>query len=105
LIGFRAKLKAGAAKSGGRNRHEPCASASRRHNLSLSDQRAKSVAEFLIENFHIDPKQLVAIGFGEEKLKNSENPLAAENRRVQVVNMASKDVAAKAGKPAEPDKQ
>jgi len=77
----------------------------RRFNLSLSDQRAKSVAEFLIENFHIDPKQLVAIGFGEEKLKNRENPLAAENRRVQVVNMASKDVAAKAGKPAEPDKQ
>lgn len=75
------------------------------YNLSLSDQRAKSVAEFLIENFHIDPKQLVAIGFGEEKLKNRENPLAAENRRVQVVNMASKDVAAKAGKPAEPDKQ
>ena len=72
------------------------------YNLSLSDQRAKSVAEFLIENFHIDPKQLVAIGFGEE---NRENPLAAENRRVQVVNMASKDVAAKAGKPAEPDKQ
>src|SRR6185369_13219338 len=51
------------------------------YNLSLSDQRAKSVAEFLIENFHIDPKQLVAIGFGEEKLKNRENPLAAENRR------------------------
>src|SRR6188472_453878 len=75
------------------------------YNLSLSDQRAKSVAEFLIENFHIDPKQLVAVGFGEEKLKNRENPLAAENRRVQVVNMASKDVAAKAGKPAEPDKQ
>jgi len=75
------------------------------YNLSLSDQRAKSVAEFLIENFHIDPKQLVAIGFGEEKLKNRENPLASENRRVQVVNMASKDVAAKAGKPAEPDKQ
>ena len=75
------------------------------YNLSLSDQRAKSVAEFLIENFHIDPKQLVAVGFGEEKLKNPENPLAAENRRVQVVNMASKDVAAKAGAPAEPDKQ
>jgi outer membrane protein OmpA-like peptidoglycan-associated protein len=75
------------------------------YNLSLSDQRAKSGAEFLIENFHIDPKQLVAVGFGEEKLKNPENPLAAENRRVQVVNMASKDVAAKAGAPAEPDKQ
>jgi outer membrane protein OmpA-like peptidoglycan-associated protein len=71
------------------------------YNLSLSDQRAKSVAGFLIENFHLDPKQLVAVGFGEEKLKNAENPLAAENRRVQVVNMANKDVAAKAGAPAD----
>jgi outer membrane protein OmpA-like peptidoglycan-associated protein len=70
------------------------------YNLSLSDQRAKSVAGFLIENFHLDPKQLVAMGFGEEKLKNPENPLAAENRRVQVVNMANKDVASKAGAPA-----
>jgi outer membrane protein OmpA-like peptidoglycan-associated protein len=70
------------------------------YNLALSDQRAKSVAGFLIENFHLDPKQLVAIGFGEEKLKNKENPLAAENRRVQVVNMATKDVASKAGAPA-----
>ena len=59
-----------------------------------------SVAGFLVENFHIDPKQLVAVGFGEEKLKNSENPFAAENRRVQVVNMANKDVAAKAAAPA-----
>jgi outer membrane protein OmpA-like peptidoglycan-associated protein len=71
------------------------------YNLALSDQRAKSVAGFLIENFHLDPKQLVALGFGEEKLKNPENPLAAENRRVQVVNMANKDVASKAVAPAE----
>jgi outer membrane protein OmpA-like peptidoglycan-associated protein len=70
------------------------------YNLALSDHRAKSVAGFLIENFHLDPKQLVALGFGEEKLKNPENPVAAENRRVQVVNMANKDVASKAGAPA-----
>ena len=70
------------------------------YNLTLSDQRAKTVAGFLVENFHIDPKQLVAVGFGEEKLKNPENPLAAENRRVQVVNMVNNDVAAKAPAPA-----
>jgi hypothetical protein len=58
------------------------------------------VAGFLSENFHIDPKQLVAIGFGEELLKNPENPHAAENRRVQVVNLANKDIAAKASAPA-----
>ena len=67
------------------------------YNLDLSDRRAKSVQNFLIEQFDIDPKQLVAIGFGEEQLKNKEDPRAAENRRVQVVNMASEDVAAEAG--------
>jgi len=66
------------------------------YNLGLSDARAKSVQGFLIEQFHMDPKQLVATGFGEEQLKNKDDPLAGENRRVQVVNMASKDVAAKA---------
>lgn len=67
------------------------------YNLGLSDARAKSVQSFLIEQFHMDPKQLVATGFGEEQLKNQDDPLVGENRRVQVVNMASKDVAAKGG--------
>jgi len=71
------------------------------YNLDLSDRRAKSVQRFLIEQFDIDPKQLVAIGFGEEQLKNKEDPRAAENRRVQVVNMASKDVAAAPGEAKE----
>ena len=66
------------------------------YNLGLSDARAKSAREFLIEKFHLDPKQLVAIGFGKEQLKNKDDPLAAENRCVQVVNMASQDVAVKA---------
>jgi len=66
------------------------------YNLGLSDALAKSVREFLIEKFHLDPKQLVATGFGEEQLKK-DDPLAAKNRRVQVVNMASQDVAAKGG--------
>ena len=39
------------------------------------------------------------IGFGEEQLKNKEDPLADENRRVQIVNTGSATVAE--GKPAE----
>ena len=73
------------------------------YNLGLSNARARSVREFLIKKYHIAPDQLVAVGFGEEQLKNPEDPDAGENRRVQVVNMASKDVAAKAPAPdAEP---
>jgi len=45
----------------------------------------------------------VAVGFGEEQLKSKDNPLAGENRRVQVVNMASADVAAKAAAPDKPE--
>jgi outer membrane protein OmpA-like peptidoglycan-associated protein len=73
------------------------------YNLGLSDARAKSVRGFLIEMFQIDPTQLVAVGFGEEQLKNTDEPFAGENRRVQVVNMAAKDVAAKATPAPEED--
>jgi outer membrane protein OmpA-like peptidoglycan-associated protein len=65
------------------------------YNLDLSTARANSVREFLIEKFHIEPKQLVAVGFGEEQLKNKDDPSADENRRVQVVNMQSAPVAEK----------
>jgi outer membrane protein OmpA-like peptidoglycan-associated protein len=71
------------------------------YNRGLSDARAKSVRGLLIEMFQIDPTQLVAVGFGEEQLKNK--PFAGENRRVQVVNMAAKDVAAKATPAPEED--
>jgi flagellar motor protein MotB len=32
---------------------------------------------------------LVTVGYGKAQLKNSSNPTAAENRRVQVVNVAN----------------
>jgi outer membrane protein OmpA-like peptidoglycan-associated protein len=73
------------------------------YNLSLSDQRAKSVQAFLVENFHIDPKQLVAVGFGEEQLKTKDDPLSGKNRRVQVVNMASQQAAKAAPEGKEPE--
>jgi outer membrane protein OmpA-like peptidoglycan-associated protein len=58
------------------------------YNLRLSQKRAESVRQFLISKFGIRPERLVARGFGEERLKNPRQPFAAENRRVQVVNMA-----------------
>jgi outer membrane protein OmpA-like peptidoglycan-associated protein len=59
-------------------------------NIALSQRRAESVREFLIANFGIDGSKLVAKGFGLQRLKNPRQPLAAQNRRVQVVNL-SKD--------------
>jgi outer membrane protein OmpA-like peptidoglycan-associated protein len=59
------------------------------YNLELSQRRADAVREFLMENFKIDGSRLVAKGFGESRLKNPQRPRAAENRRVQVVNLTS----------------
>jgi outer membrane protein OmpA-like peptidoglycan-associated protein len=56
------------------------------YNLQLSQQRAEAVRQFLAQNFAIDAQRLVAKGFGQRHLKDPANPLAAVNRRVQVVN-------------------
>jgi outer membrane protein OmpA-like peptidoglycan-associated protein len=57
------------------------------YNQSLSERRAEAVKIFLAEQFKLSPGQLLAIGFGRTQLKNTADPLAAENRRVQIVNI------------------
>lgn len=57
------------------------------YNQKLSEARAQSVKGFLIDNFQVDPKRLIAVGYGEEQLKNTAMPDADENRRVTVVNV------------------
>lgn len=63
------------------------ASGSDEYNQALSDRRAASVRDYLIRNFGISGDRLLAIGYGEERLKISADPLAAENRRVEVINL------------------
>jgi len=65
------------------------------YNLQLSERRAQSVKAFLVQNFSIATDNLVATGYGKDQLKNPANPFAAENRRVQVTNLESKQEAAK----------
>lgn len=57
------------------------------HNQWLSERRAESVVRFLIENFPIDPSRLLAVGWGESRLKTPATPNAAINRRVEVTLM------------------
>ena len=57
------------------------------YNQNLSERRAASVRAFLIEAFGLPPQQLVAVGFGFEQLRDTHNPAAAENRRVEVINL------------------
>ena len=56
------------------------------YNLRLSQQRAESVRDFLVREFRIDAKRLVAKGLGQRQLKDPQNPLDAKNRRVQIIN-------------------
>ena len=60
------------------------------YNLELSQRRAESVRQFLIANFNVDAKKLIAKGYAFQHLRNPKDPLAAVNRRVQIVNL-SKD--------------
>ncbi len=57
------------------------------YNRGLSAQRANTVKAYLREHFNIDDKRLVTVGYGEERLKNRDNPEAAENRRVEFINL------------------
>jgi outer membrane protein OmpA-like peptidoglycan-associated protein len=56
------------------------------YNLKLSERRVASVVDYLSSKFSLDRNKLTAIGYGFEKLKNPNDPLAAENRRVEIVN-------------------
>ena len=59
-------------------------------NQDLSNRRADSVKRYLTEKFGLAADHLVTAGYGKTRLKNSKNPSAPENRRVEVVNMADK---------------
>lgn len=63
------------------------------YNQTLSERRAETVKRFLMEKYHIPAANLVSAGYGKEGYKNSADPFAPENRRVEVVNMAAKDQA------------
>ena len=75
------------------------------YNLALSQRRAASVADFLVKTYHVDKGQLSVIGFGEEQPKNKEDPLADENRRVQIVNAGNVSVAESKPTPRQSQRQ
>jgi outer membrane protein OmpA-like peptidoglycan-associated protein len=62
---------------------------SRDYNQRLSEERAKAVKRYLLRHFRIEPEALVAVGYGFDKPKKPDDPLAGENRRVQLVNIGA----------------
>ena len=57
------------------------------YNQTLSERRALAVRKLLIDEFKLANSQFIAVGYGPERLKDTVNPNARENRRVQIVNL------------------
>lgn len=64
------------------------ASGNAAYNQELSERRAKTVKNYLIETHGIQPERLTAVGWGEGRPINQFDPSSAENRRVEIVNLA-----------------
>ena len=77
-------------------------SAGRRdHNLILSQRRADSLRDVLVNNFKVQPKRLLALGLGEEQLQDVNRPASPANARVQIIAFGKFETEA-AAKPASP---
>ena len=54
------------------------------YNQQLSERRAVSVKAYLIEMFDVRPERLIAVGWGETRLKDPDAPRSGINRRVEI---------------------
>ena len=59
------------------------------YNDRLSEQRAHSVRQYLVERRGIEPHRLLEKGFGESRLLDPEHPTNGVNRRVQIITLAT----------------
>ena len=59
-------------------------------NQQLSERRADAVKKYLVDKYNLAPENLVTAGYGKDRLKDKDHPRAAENRRVEIVNMVEK---------------
>ena len=65
------------------------------YNQKLSERRAEAVKAYLVEKLKISPDNLTTAGYGKRNLKNKSEPFAAENRRVEIVNMSATNQASR----------
>lgn len=54
-------------------------------NQKLSEARAQAAVDFMVEHEGIDASRLEAVGKGSSELKNTDDPMAAENRRTEFI--------------------
>jgi outer membrane protein OmpA-like peptidoglycan-associated protein len=57
------------------------------YNQQLSERRAAAVKAYLVSKSQIEEARLTAVGFGKSRLLDAGNPMSAENRRVEIINL------------------
>lgn len=55
------------------------------YNKNLSEERAASVKQFLVDMYHINPSRIQIIGKGKNDLFDPSNPASEVNRRVRII--------------------
>jgi outer membrane protein OmpA-like peptidoglycan-associated protein len=65
------------------------------YNQQLSQRRAEAVKTYLVQKLKVSADNLTTAGYGKRDLKNPADPFAAENRRVELVNMSAKATASR----------
>jgi outer membrane protein OmpA-like peptidoglycan-associated protein len=65
------------------------------YNQGLSERRAETVKRFLTEKYNIPATNLISAGYGKKGPKNPNDLFAPENRRVEIVNVAEREQAAR----------
>ena len=58
------------------------------YNQDLSERRAKAVVTHLVSFYGIVPERLKAVGYGETRLVDKNDPKNPVNRRVEIINLA-----------------
>jgi len=61
------------------------AAGSNTYNLTLSNQRAMAVFDYLTSQFRISPKRMTTYGLGESRPAIPSDPFAKQNRRVEII--------------------
>ncbi len=56
------------------------------YNQALSERRANAVRTYLTQNYGVNQDRLLAVGKGETEPLLADNPTAAANRRVKIIN-------------------
>jgi outer membrane protein OmpA-like peptidoglycan-associated protein len=58
-------------------------------NQKLSEQRARAVRDYLVNQYDIEPSRIETVGYGKAQLADPSRAEDAINRRVQVINIGS----------------